>query len=89
MQRVRAAGNGSHLRCSLWPRLACLSLRVTHGGEEHECSDIVDSPSRLCVEVVFGGTAGGVLVEGLGDTTQLLGMVEDTHRGTSSQADIK
>ena len=65
-----------------------LSLHTTHGGGEHECSDIGDSSSRLCGEVVFGGTAGGVVVEGLGDNTQRLGMVEDTHWGTSSQAAI-
>ena len=33
--------------------------------------------------------AGGVVVEGLGYTTQRLGMVEDAHRGTSSQAASK
>ena len=63
-------------------------MHTTHGGGEHECSDIGDSSSRLCGEVVFGGTAGGVVVEGLGDNTQRLGMVEDTHWGTSSQAAI-
>ena len=89
MQQVRAAGRGSHLRCYRRPRLARLSLYTTHGGEEHECSDIGDSSSRLCGEVVFGGIAGGVVVEGLGDSTQRLGMVEDAHRGTSSQAAIK
>ena len=65
-----------------------MSLYTTHGGEDHESSDIGDSPSRLCGEVVFGGIAGGVVVEGLGDNTQRLGMVEDAHRGTSSQAAI-
>ena len=59
------------------------------GGETLECSDVGDSPSRLCGEVGVHGTAGGMVVERLGDTTQRLGMVEDTHRGTSSQADIK
>ena len=64
-------------------------MYTTHGGGEHECSDIGDSSSRLCGEVVFGGIAGGVVVEGLGDNTQRLGMVEDTHRGTPGQAAIK
>ena len=88
VQRVRATGKGSHLRCSRRPQLVWLSLHTTHGGGEHECSDIGDSSSRLCGEVVFGGTAGGVVVEGLGDNTQRLGMVEDTHWGTSSQAAV-
>ena len=64
-------------------------MHITHGGEDHECSDIGDSSSRLCGEVVFGGIAGGVVVEGLGDSTQRLGMVEDALWGTSSQAVIK
>ena len=55
-------------------------MYTTHGGGEHECSDIGDSSSRLCGEVVFGGTAGGMVVDGLGDTTQCLGLVEDAHR---------
>ena len=82
-------GKGSHLRCSRRPQLVWLSLHTTHGGGEHECSDIGDSSSRLCGEVVFGGTAGGVVVEGLGDNTQRLGMVEDALCGTSGQAAIK
>ena len=45
--------------------------------------------AQLCGEVGVGGTAGAVVVEGLGDITQRLGMVEDAHRGTSSQAVIK
>ena len=66
MQQVRAAGRGSHLRCYRRPLLAWLSLYTTHGGEEHECSDIGDSSSRLCGEVVFGGTAGGMVVDSVG-----------------------
>ena len=89
MQQVRAAGKGSHLRRSRWPRLVLLSLYTTRGGEEHERSDIGDSPSRLCGEVVFGGIAGGVVVDGLGDNTQRLGTVEETRRVTSGQAPIK
>ena len=89
MQQVRATGKGSNLGCSKRPRLAWLRLNITHGGEEHECSDIGDSYSRLCGDVVFGGIAGGVMVEGLGGTTQCLGRVQDAHRGTSSQAAIK
>ena len=78
MQQVRAAGKGSHLRRSRWPRLVLLSLYTTRGGEEHERSDIGDSPSRLCGRVVFGGTAGGVVVGSLGDTSQRLGIVDGT-----------
>ena len=78
MQQVRAAGKGSHLRRSRWPRLVLLSLYTTRGGEEHERSNIGDSPSRVCGRVVFGGTAGGVVVEGLGDTSQGLGIVDGT-----------
>ena len=89
MQRVRATGKGSHLRCSRRPQLVWLSLHTTHGGGEHECSDIGDSSSRLCGEVVFVGIAGGVVVDGLGDDTQRLGTVEDTRRVTSGQAPIK
>ena len=59
-------------------RLVLLSLYPTRGGAEHERSDIRDSPSRLCGRVVFGGTAGGVVVEGLGDTSQRLGIVDGT-----------
>ena len=66
-----------------------MSLYIACGGETLACSDIGDSRSQLCGLVVFGGTAGGVVVEGLGDTTQRLGMVEDFHQGTSSQAAIK
>ena len=87
--RVHAAGKGKHLRRSRWPWLAWLSLYINRSGEDHKCSDIGDSSSRLCGEVVFGGIAGGVVVESLGDTSQRLGMVEDTHRGTSSRAAIK
>ena len=78
MQQVRAAGRGSHLRCSRRPRLAWLSLYTTRGGEEHERSDIGDSPSRVCGRVVFGGIASGVVVEGLGDASQGLGIVDGT-----------
>ena len=87
--RVHAAGKGKHLRCSRWPWLAWLSLYINRSGEDHEYSDTGDSLSGLCGRELFGGTAGGVVVEGLGDTTQRLGMVEDTRRGTSSQAVIK
>ena len=78
MQQVRAAGKGSHLRRSRWPRLVLLSLYTTRGGEEHERSDIGDSPSRVCGRVVFGGTAGGVVVEGLGDASQRLSIIDGT-----------
>ena len=66
-----------------------MSLYTIHGGEDHESSDIGDSLSRLGGEVVFGGIAGSVVVEGLGDSTQRLGMVEDALCGTSGQAAIK
>ena len=89
MQRVHAAGKASHLRCSRRLRLAWMSLYATHGGEDHESSDIGDSPSRLGGGVVFGGTAGSLVVEGFGDSTQRLGMVEDALWGNSSQAVIK
>ena len=59
------------------------------GGETLECSDVGDSPSRLCGEVGVHGTAGGMVVERLGDTTQRLGMVEDPLSGSSGEAAIK
>ena len=91
MQQVRATGKGSNLGCSRRLRLAWLRLNITHGGEEHECeaTSATRTAHRLCGDVVFGGIAGGVMVEGLGGTTQCLGRVQDAHRGTSSQAAMK